>query len=336
VRTVKGYFQDTLPKLRDTVGTIALLHMDGDWYESTKTILHNLYDRVVNDGLIQVDDYGHWEGCRQAVHEFEALHKIKFDINWIDDTGVWFSCPNQFPINPDLELGLVSEFAEDDPVAYGIQSQMSPNERFQLYYALRQLLPETPSPLRFVEIGSFAGSSLFLNCKALKRITPQLQGFAVEPGEHPQFYEVLKHLQGDVNHLRMFSHQAASQLQQVFEKDGKLPVFIFVDGDHTYEGVRQDILNYFPLLAPGGIMIFHDYLPPLDAENQEAIMYHHAGNEPGIRQACQELMENTYRCEVLDLPLLYPTDPTQTQAHLPIIPGVFSTIRAYRKPQSRT
>jgi hypothetical protein len=83
-------------------------------------------------------------------------------------------------------------------------------------------------------------------------------------------------------------------------------------------------------------MMFHDYLPPLDADNREAIMYHHAGNEPGIRQACQELMENTYRCEVLDLPLLYPTDPTQTQAHLPIIPGVFSTIRAYRKPQSRT
>jgi hypothetical protein len=44
-------------------------------------------------------------------------------------------------------------------------------------------------------------------------------------------------------------------------------------------------------------------------------------------------MENTYGCEVLDIPLLYPTDPTQSQAHLPIIRGVFSTIRAYRKPQ---
>ncbi len=334
VRTVKGDFRDTLPALRDTVGTIALLHMDGDWYESTKAILHNLYDRVVNDGFIQVDDYGHWEGCRQAIHEFEALRKIEFDINPIDGTGVWFSCPDQFPINPELELLLVAEFAEDDSVASGIQSQMSPNERFQLYYVLRQLLPETSSPLRFVEIGSFAGSSLFLTCNALKRITPQLQGFAVDPGGHPQLYEVLKHLQGNVTHLPLFSHQAVPQLQQVFEQDGQLPIFIFVDGDHTYEGVRQDIIDYFPLLAPGGIMMFHDYLPPLNDENREAILYHHAGNEPGIRQACQELMENTYGCEVLELPLLYPTDPTQTQAHLPIIPGVFSTIRAYRKPQS--
>ncbi len=334
VWTVKGSFQETLPKMRNTVGTIALLHLDGNCYESTKTILHNLYDRVVNDGLIQVDHYGQGDGCRQAIHEFESLRQIQFDINPIDDTRVWFPRPDKFPLNPTVELVLVDEFAQDDPVAYGIQSQMSPNERFQLYYALRKLLPETSSPLRFVEIGSFAGSSLFLNCKALKRIAPQLQGFAVEPGGHPPFYEVLKHLQGDVTHLCMFSHQAAPQLKQVFEQDSRLATFIFVDGDHTYEGVKQDIIDYFPLLAPGGIMIFHDYLPPLNDENREAIFYHHAGNEPGIRQACQELMENAYGCEVLDLPLLYPTDPTQTQAYLPIIPGVFSTIRAYRKPQS--
>jgi len=334
VKPVKGYFQDTLPKMRNTVGMIALLHMDGDWYESTKTILQNLYDRVVNNGVIQVDDYGHWEGCRQAIHEFEAQRQVKFDIHSIDGTGVWFSIPENFPLNPMVDSKLVNEFAEDDPVVHGIQSQMSPNERFQLYYTLRQLLPEASSPLRFVEIGSFAGSSLFLTCQALKRITPQLQGFAVEPGGHPQLYEVLKHFQGDVTHLQMFSYQAIPQLESVCESSNQLFTFIFVDGDHTYEGVRRDIIDYFPLLAPGGIMMFHDYLPPLDDENREAILFHHAGKEVGIRQACQELMENTYCCDLLDLPLLYPTDPTQSQAYLPIIPGVFSTIRAYRKPEN--
>jgi cephalosporin hydroxylase/SAM-dependent methyltransferase len=334
VSLVKGSFQEILPQMRNQVGTIALLHINSDRAESTKPILHNLYERVVNDGCIQVDNYELSQECRQAIQEFEALREIEFDLNRIDRTGVWFSCPDQFPINPELELLLVAEFAEDDSVACGIQSQMSPNERFQLYYVLRQLLPETSSPLRFVEIGSFAGSSLFLTCNALKRITPQLQGFSVDPGGHPQLYEVLKHLQDNVTHLPLFSHQAVSQLQQVFGQDGQMPIFIFVDGNHTYEGVRQDIIDYFPLLAPGGIMMFHDYLPPLNDENRESILYHHAGNEPGIRQACQELMENTYCCEVLELPLLYPTDPTQTQAHLPIIPGVFSTIRAYRKRQS--
>ncbi|MGB7275494.1 MAG: TylF/MycF/NovP-related O-methyltransferase, partial [Geitlerinemataceae cyanobacterium] len=336
VKTVKGYFQETLPKMRNPVGMIALLHMDGDWYESTQTILQNLYDRVVNDGLIQVDDYGYWEGCRQAIHEFAQSHNLKFTINPIDDTGVWFVKPDKFPVNSTIEPTLLQEFAQEDPVKHGIQSQMSANERFQLYYTLRKLLPQISSPLRFIEIGSYAGSSLFLMCQALRKVTPQLQGFAIDPGVHPQLIQVLQHLKNEVTHLRMFSHHAMPQLKELFDRDGNRPTFILVDGDHTYEGVRQDILNYYPLLASGGIMLFHDYLPPLDEDNREAILFHHAGNEPGIRQACQELMENTYSCEVLELPLLYPSDPTQTQAHLPIIPGVFSSIRVYRKPGNVT
>jgi hypothetical protein len=92
---VKGYFQDTLPRKKDEVAPIALLHMDADWYESTKTILDNLYDFVVPDGFIQVDDYGHWEGCRQALHEFESIRKTNFKLNAIDYSGVWFSIPEK-------------------------------------------------------------------------------------------------------------------------------------------------------------------------------------------------------------------------------------------------
>jgi tetratricopeptide (TPR) repeat protein/predicted O-methyltransferase YrrM len=332
VKTVKGYFQDTLPRMRNMVGMVSLLHMDGDWYESTQVILQNLYDRVVSNGLIQVDDYGFWEGCRQAVHEFETQRQIKFEIQRIDDTGVWFPRPDKFPLNSTISPSLIQEFYQDDPVAYGVQSQMSINERFQLYYALRQLILTPSFPLRFLEIGSFAGSSLLLTVRALKRQNPNLEGLAIDPGGHPQLYKVLEYLAGNVTHLRMFSQQAVPQLRQKFS-DGNLPTFMFIDGDHTYEGVKQDISNYFGLLAPGGVMLFHDYLPPLDDENRESILFHHAGNEPGIRRACQELMEGEYGCEVLEIPLLYPTDPTQTQAHFPIIPKVFSTIRAYRKPK---
>jgi len=71
--------------------------MDGDWYESTRSILENLYDSVVADGLIQVDDYGHWEGCKKAINEFEYDRNIKFAVNKIDSTGVWFSKPSVQP-----------------------------------------------------------------------------------------------------------------------------------------------------------------------------------------------------------------------------------------------
>ena len=90
VEPVKGYFQETLPHTKNQIGPVALLHMDGDWYDSTKVILANLYDHVISDGFIQVDDYGHWDGCKKAVKEFEASRNTCFKIFPIDGTGVWF------------------------------------------------------------------------------------------------------------------------------------------------------------------------------------------------------------------------------------------------------
>lgn len=97
VTTVKGFFCDTLPVQAKGVGRIAFLHMDADWYESTRDILSNLYDSVVDGAPVQVDDYGHWEGCKKAIHEFERLRGISFRLNAIDDSGVWFAKPDGGP-----------------------------------------------------------------------------------------------------------------------------------------------------------------------------------------------------------------------------------------------
>jgi predicted O-methyltransferase YrrM len=87
---VKGLFAQTLPKYKSAIGSIAFLHADGDWYESTMDIFNTLYDSVISNGLIQVDDYGHWEGCKQAVHDFERIKGESFSLHTIDETGVWF------------------------------------------------------------------------------------------------------------------------------------------------------------------------------------------------------------------------------------------------------
>lgn len=65
-----GWFEDTVPRDAAGIGPIALLRLDGDWYESTKVCLDHLYGQVVPGGVVVVDDYGHWEGCRRAVDEF--------------------------------------------------------------------------------------------------------------------------------------------------------------------------------------------------------------------------------------------------------------------------
>jgi hypothetical protein len=89
VEPVQGLFEQTLPVNRGRFGPIALLHMDGDWYSSTRDILENLFDQVVPGGRIQIDDYGFWEGCERAVTEFEAKRQLHFTLHDIDETGVW-------------------------------------------------------------------------------------------------------------------------------------------------------------------------------------------------------------------------------------------------------
>ncbi len=69
VITVKGWFNETLPRWRVDIKQIAVLRLDGDWYESTKCCLENLYDNVVKGGYVIIDDY-QLVGCKQAVDEF--------------------------------------------------------------------------------------------------------------------------------------------------------------------------------------------------------------------------------------------------------------------------
>lgn len=67
-----GWFEATVPAAAPGIGGIALLRLDGDWYESTRVCLESLYPKVVPGGVVVVDDYGHWQGCRQAVDEYLA------------------------------------------------------------------------------------------------------------------------------------------------------------------------------------------------------------------------------------------------------------------------
>ncbi len=86
----QGLFAQTLPQYKSEINNIALLHADGDWYASTMDIFSALYDSVVPNGVIQIDDYGHWEGCKRAIDEFERRRGDSFPLRVIDYTGVWF------------------------------------------------------------------------------------------------------------------------------------------------------------------------------------------------------------------------------------------------------
>jgi hypothetical protein len=85
IRMVKGWFQDTLPLWKEKIGDIAVLRLDGDWYESTKCCLGSLYPYVVKGGYIIIDDY-QLIGCKKAVDEFMEKLAIKPKMSY-DNNG---------------------------------------------------------------------------------------------------------------------------------------------------------------------------------------------------------------------------------------------------------
>ncbi len=101
VELIKGFFEDTLPifcqRMIDEGRTIALLHCDADWYSSTKCITDHLWDLMSPGGLIQIDDYGHWDGCRKAIDEALTRFNPAPALHRIDYTGRWLEMPHVKP-----------------------------------------------------------------------------------------------------------------------------------------------------------------------------------------------------------------------------------------------
>jgi O-methyltransferase len=85
LRFVKGKVEETIP--REAPAQIALLRLDTDWYESTKHELVHLFPRLSRSGVLIIDDYGYWKGCRKAVDEYFAAHPPAPLLNRIDSTG---------------------------------------------------------------------------------------------------------------------------------------------------------------------------------------------------------------------------------------------------------
>jgi O-methyltransferase len=81
----QGWFQNTLPAEAKSIGPISVLRLDGDWYASTKICLEHLYPLLSRDGIVILDDYFLWEGCKKATEEYRQTFGISDPILPIDD-----------------------------------------------------------------------------------------------------------------------------------------------------------------------------------------------------------------------------------------------------------
>lgn len=87
LRFVAGPVEQTLSGDASLPDRIALLRLDTDWYGSTLHELEVLFPRLVPGGALIIDDYGHWQGCQQAVDEYFENKGISIALDSIDYTG---------------------------------------------------------------------------------------------------------------------------------------------------------------------------------------------------------------------------------------------------------
>jgi hypothetical protein len=88
VHFLKGWFKDTLSVA--PIERLAVLRLDGDYYESTIQGLEALYGKVSPGGFVIIDDYLALEPCRQAVQDFRVANSIDEEIVEVDWASVYW------------------------------------------------------------------------------------------------------------------------------------------------------------------------------------------------------------------------------------------------------
>ena len=86
IHLIKGTVEQTIP-VQAPASPIALLRLDTDWYESTKHEMEHLFPALEQNGVLIIDDYGHWQGARKAIDEYFQVHSKHYLMHPIDYTG---------------------------------------------------------------------------------------------------------------------------------------------------------------------------------------------------------------------------------------------------------
>ncbi len=132
---------------------------------------------------------------------------------------------------------------------------------------LMQIVKEL-EPRQVLEIGTAKGGALFLFARvAAPGATvigvdlPEMPDGSGVPSWRIPFYQAFATARHKVHLIRQDSHSPVALGKVKTLLKGQQIDFLFIDGDHTYQGVRQDFEMYSPLVRNGGVIAFHDIVP---------------------------------------------------------------------------
>jgi predicted O-methyltransferase YrrM len=150
-------------------------------------------------------------------------------------------------------------------------------------------------PKAFLEIGTRNGGMFFVLCRLSDPqaivISLDLPGGKFGGGytafQIPVMWRMKKTGQ-QLHLLRTDSHRAETKTRTQRALNGSQLDLLFIDGDHTYEGVRKDFEMYSPLVRPGGLIAFHDIVEIAEPDFGVPKFW----NEVKTRYTHTELVEN--------------------------------------------
>ena len=148
------------------------------------------------------------------------------------------------------------------------------------------------SPKVVVEIGSCFGGSLY---QWMKHAKPGTKVVSIDlPGAaygHPQAAQYVgqwpKWAPPGIEFHSIQANSADPATKQRLLQITDHADFLFIDGNHTYAGVRSDFLMYGPLVKSGGIIVLHDITPNIREPLCE------------VHRLWQEIREAGYACQDL-------------------------------------
>lgn len=112
-------------------------------------------------------------------------------------------------------------------------------------------------PRNILEIGVYGGGSFALWCQLATGKKIGIDSGSIGGPIHQRVGDFRARF-GDVFVLKGDSHDESTRQQVVTILNGEPLDFLFIDGDHTFEGVRMDFEMYSPLVRSGGWIGFHD------------------------------------------------------------------------------
>jgi predicted O-methyltransferase YrrM len=173
------------------------------------------------------------------------LATIVWRFAWRSGTGVLALLPGRLKTSRQLareavRMGAIQKVGELGPLLELVRSH---------------------APEVVVEVGTARGGTLWAFCQVASpaAVLASIDLPRYLPATDAEL-EALKRADQRLLLLRADSHDEGTRTELVRLLAGRPVDVLFIDGDHSYQGVKRDFELYTPLVGPGGLVAFHDVL----------------------------------------------------------------------------